>query len=113
MIVLSLVQVRQGPPTATSSLGQSSSLPGCWYEVQIPGGGPCSHRIMAITSVFQADDVGSIPADRSIFCASLNNCVQSANFSHDLFVGRSDLNPVMSDGMYCIYAFCRRAGCML
>ena len=25
----------------------------------------CGHRIMAITSAFQADDAGSIPADRS------------------------------------------------
>ncbi len=27
----------------------------------------CGHRIMAITSAFQADDAGSIPADRSSF----------------------------------------------
>ncbi len=30
----------------------------------------CGHRIMAITSAFQADDAGSIPADRSRKCFS-------------------------------------------
>ncbi|CAK3081950.1 conserved hypothetical protein [Vibrio crassostreae] len=32
----------------------------------------CVHRIMAITSAFQADDAGSIPAARSNFCLVSN-----------------------------------------
>ena len=31
----------------------------------------CGHGIMAITSAFQADDAGSIPAARSRICYSL------------------------------------------
>ncbi len=46
----SMVRIRPPPPY---SLGNSSKS----YV--------CGHRIMAITSAFQADDAGSIPAARS------------------------------------------------
>ena len=52
--------------SAVSSVGQSNCLLSNRSLVRIQYGAPCGHRIMAITSAFQADDAGSIPAGRSI-----------------------------------------------
>ena len=55
-----------GARSAVSSVGQSNCLLSNRSLVRIQYGAPCGHRIMAITSAFQADDAGSIPAGRSI-----------------------------------------------
>ncbi len=53
--------------SAISLTGKSTELLPLWFGVRILDGGPCGHRIMSITSAFQTDDAGSIPADRSSF----------------------------------------------
>lgn len=66
MTACSPVQSLRVPPCAVSSVGQSNCLLSNRSLVRIQYGAPCGHRIMAITSAFQADDAGSIPAGRSI-----------------------------------------------
>ena len=55
----------------------------------------CGRRIMAITSAFQADDAGSIPAARSNLIRFSAHIAQSVEH----FLGKEEVtgsNPVMS-----------------
>lgn len=52
----------------------------------------CGHRIMAITSAFQADDAGSIPADRS----NINVLMQADFFRCPTWTADSAVKTMLS-----------------
>jgi hypothetical protein len=52
----------------------------------------CGHRIMAITSAFQADDAGSIPADRS----NINVLMQADFFRRPTWTADSAVKTMLS-----------------